>query len=178
MPEPSNRIVRNSGREEWVTPPPIIASARAVMTGIDLDPASSPGANEIVQAQRYYTAEDDGLYRPWYGRVWLNPPYRHPTVGKFINRLLVTRDDWDQAMVLVNNATETAWGQRLLREADAVCFPRRRVRFWQVGEFEPTGPVGTPLQGQMIAYFAPTYGVGRDHVAFFQNEFRALGIVR
>lgn len=174
----ANRIVANSGREEWITPPPIIAAACAVMGGIDLDPASSPVANEIVRAERYYTAADDGLMRQWYGRVWLHPPFRHPVIGKFINRLLVTRDDWDQAIVITNNASETAWGQRLLREADATCFPRRRIRFWNVDEVMGFAPAGSPLQGQMINYFAPTYGVGVDHVGFFKREFGRLGVVR
>lgn len=68
-------VAHNSGNNEWYTPLPYVEAARAVMGTIDIDPASSDKANETVQAEHYYTIADNGLVRPWYGRVWLNPPY-------------------------------------------------------------------------------------------------------
>lgn len=41
----------------------------------DLDVAAPPGGPWHVPANRYYTAEDDGLAQPWDGLVWCNPPY-------------------------------------------------------------------------------------------------------
>lgn len=48
--------------------------AHQIMGGVDLDPASCAAANQIIQASAIFTAEDDGLCRPWFGRVFLNPP--------------------------------------------------------------------------------------------------------
>ena len=135
-------VAHNSGEWEWYTPPEIIESARKVLGEIDLDPCSCDQAQETVQATIYYTMERDGLDREWWGRVFLNPPYAKHLIGEFVEKAV---READQAIILVNNATETAWGQRLLQKASAVCFPKTRIRF-----LSPTGVKKTPLQGQMI----------------------------
>src|SRR5262249_31538221 len=55
---------------EWFTPAAYLEAAREVLGAIDLDPASCPQAQEAVRAAHYFTAADDGLSRPWHGRVW------------------------------------------------------------------------------------------------------------
>ena len=59
---------------EHGTPSDIIESARALMGGIDLDPASDALFNTVVKAETYFTEQDNGFTRPWHGRVLLNPP--------------------------------------------------------------------------------------------------------
>ena len=76
---------------EFYTPPHIIEVARACMGGIDLDPASCAMANETVRATAFYGVKDDGLKRPWFGRVWLNPPYGN-FWPKFVARWSGARD--------------------------------------------------------------------------------------
>lgn len=98
-------ITNNSGDSEWYTPSQYIESARAVMGHIDLDPSSCEYANRTIQADEYFTAEDDGLIQEWTGRIWLNPPYN--LAWKFVAKLL--ESDFEEAIVLTNNATETQW---------------------------------------------------------------------
>lgn len=68
-------VLTSSETNEWYTPKYIITAARDVLGSIDLDPASCLTAQNIVQASSYFDIEQDGLRRPWHGKVWLNPPY-------------------------------------------------------------------------------------------------------
>ncbi len=76
-----------TGNLEWYTPAPYINLAGKVMGGIDLDPASNGYAQETVQAEKFYTEDDDGLRQPWWGRVFLNPPFKMPLVSQFAAKL-------------------------------------------------------------------------------------------
>ncbi len=66
-------VLHSSASVEWFTPEPFIQAVRAVMGGIDLDPASCEFANRVVKADRIFTAEQDGLSQEWSGRLFLNP---------------------------------------------------------------------------------------------------------
>lgn len=138
----------NAGNSEWYTPADYIELALKVMGSIDLDPASSEIANEIVKAEKFYTAEDDGLSQEWSGNIWLNPPYSSELINKFVDKFINSLEKINQAIILVNNATETEWFNKLVRHSKAVCFPVGRVRFYGAD-----GRIGAPLQGQALIYF-------------------------
>jgi ParB family chromosome partitioning protein len=134
------------------------------MGGIDLDPASSEIANRTVKAKIIFTAEDDGRTQTWRGRVWMNPPYAQPLMNDFAEAVTSKYESGEikQACVLVNNATETQWFQRMLSVASAVCFPKSRIKF-----LDPQGKPGAPLQGQAIIYMGKN--VSAFKAAFVQE---------
>ncbi len=144
-------VSNNSGNNEWYTPSEFCESARVVMGEISLDPASCKVANKQVKAKKFFTQEQDGLSREWSGTVWLNPPYGQPLIADFAKKVV---SEWQsgrltEAIVLVNNATETAWFQLMLTEASAVCLKAGRIRFLDADG----SPANTPLQGQAFLYF-------------------------
>lgn len=156
-------IANNSGNNEWYTPPEIIEAARKAMGSIDTDPASNDIAQKIVKSESYYTIETNGLDKTWTGNVWMNPPYSGDLIGRFIDKLCSERCNYDQAIVLVNNATETEWFNKIISIASVVCFVKSRVKFWM-----PDGKTGAPLQGQAIVY------IGNESDRF-ANAFESVG---
>lgn len=160
-------VARSSGNNEWYTPQEYITAARAVLGEIDIDPASSAIANRNVKAAQYFSLTNDGLKREWKGKVWLNPPYASELIGKFCLKLCrhFSSGQVTEAIVLVNNATETQWFQDSAVFAKAFCFPRGRIKFLDVSGL----PVNAPLQGQVFLYF------GKNPKAFI-STFKKIGV--
>jgi phage N-6-adenine-methyltransferase len=159
-------VSNNSGDNEWYTPQEYIDSARIVMGEIDVDPASSIIANKIIKAKKYYTIETNGLEKKWIGKIWMNPPYAQPHIKNFSEKLLIEIENKNclEAIVLVNNATDTDWFQNMAMKCQSICFTRRRVRFWAPDK------ISSPLQGQAILYF------GNDKNKF-KMEFIKYGFI-
>src|SRR5947208_7327512 len=104
---------------EWYTPAKYIEAAREVMGGIDLDPASCALANETVRATTYHTVESDGLIQPWFGRVWLNPPFtkvqNKSGIRIFTNKLVeeYKASNIAQAILLATSDCDASWFHQL-----------------------------------------------------------------
>jgi phage N-6-adenine-methyltransferase len=159
---------RFTGENEWYTPPEYIEAARACLGAIDVDPASSPLAQEIIRATRFFTRDDDGLRHDWRGRIWLNPPYSQPDIARFIDKLLaeIGAGRATQAILLTHNYTDTGWFHAAAATCAAICFTRGRIRF-----VSATGEIAAPTQGQAFFYF----GSGTDR---FRNTFGGFGFIR
>lgn len=154
-------VTNNSKDDEWYTPAEYIEAARTVMGSIDLDPASNDFANKTVKAWHYFTEHTNGLEQEWFGNIWMNPPYSTALLSKFADKL--TGSNFNQAIILVNNATETAWFEKLVSTASAIVFHKGRIRF-----VKRDGEHGTPLQGQAFIY----YGDNPDR---FLDVFKIYG---
>ena len=165
-------VARNTGNNEHYTPGRFIRAARAVMGGIDLDPASSDAANERIRATVHYTVENDGLAHEWHGRVWMNPPYSHPEIRLFTAKLGAEFDAGrvTQAVTLTNNASDTRWFRELWCRASARCDTSGRPKFWHLDQDGNVEWGNTPLQGLTFIYMGP-------RARRFMLAFRRFGIL-
>lgn len=157
-----------TGDMEGYTPEKYVEAARSVLGAIDCDPASNPMAQQVVKAARYFTSETNGLDKEWTGRVFLNPPYNHPLIRHFIDRLLeqVETGKTTAAILLTNNNTDTSWFHLAASKADAICFTRGRINF-----YKPDGKISQPTNGQAFFYF------GSDVEAFTRIFSESVGLV-
>jgi hypothetical protein len=129
---------------EWYTPPSIFEK---LGIRFDLDPCSPGAGKSFVPADNHYTIVDDGLASPWFGTVWVNPPY-----GKHTPVWMEKLAEHGDGIALVFARTDVAWFHEFGTKADVVCFVRSRVKFFQ-GDME-TQP-GTPGAGSMLLAYGP-----------------------
>jgi len=142
---------------EWFTPPRILAAVREVLGIIELDPASCEFANQFVQAQRFYTKEQNGLMYPWLGRIFLNPPFGKTEQGGASNLAYFTqylidqykRGNTKEAILLIPCNTATSWFEPLWQYA--ICFPTFRIRFLQSDGLQGSGQAF----GTCLVYLGP-----------------------
>lgn len=170
-----HQLLHSSKTVEWYTPARYIEAARAVMGGIDLDPASCEQANQIIQAGHYFTEDDNGLIRDWTtdgqpARVWLNPPYGRIN-GKSGQELFSKKmiaeyraGHITAGIMLVNAATDCKWFSPLW--SFPICFTDHRIKF-----ISPTnGKAKQPTHGSAFIYFGPD-------PALFAATFRRFGMI-
>lgn len=110
--------------DEWLTPPHIIEAVGG-WRSFDLDPAT-PDAMPWPTAQARYTACDDGLFLPWFGRVWLNPPYSHPLIARFLARMAL--HGRGTAFIFVRSDGRY-WHEHVLGAAAGLLFLIGKVKF-------------------------------------------------
>jgi hypothetical protein len=79
----------------------------------DLDPACPQHGPVNVPTRHWYSEKQNGLAQPWYGLVWMNPPYSNttPWVDKFIEH--------GNGLALLPMA-KSAWFNRLWQCADGM----------------------------------------------------------
>lgn len=129
----------------WLTPPDILAA----LGPFDLDPCAAPDPRPWPTASRHYVEADNGLAKPWLGRVWLNPPYDGKPALAFMRRLV----QHGQGTALLFARTETAlFHETVWRAATACLFLDGRLHFHRADGSRAAANAGAP--SVLIAYGA------------------------
>ena len=107
----------------WLTPPEILR----VLGKFDLDPCSAPEPRPWLTANHHFDGKNyDGLKEPWFGRVWLNPPYDTPTMTKFLKKMAEHKN----GISFIFARTDTkVWQRWVFPFAHSLLFIEGRVSF-------------------------------------------------
>ncbi len=146
-------VLINTGEDDWPTPPHIVTAVVDTLRAIDLDPCASPAGE--VPASTLYTESDDGLSQPWFGRVYMNPPYGRP-IERWVEKLTWEYEEGDVSafVALVPARTDTKWFQKL-RNCD-LCLIRGRLTFGDAEQGAPF-PSCAAYRGPLPDAFAAAF---------------------
>lgn len=113
----------NAIKYEWLTPPDLLLR----LGDFDLDPCA-PINRPWSTAKNHFTIQDDGLLLPWFGRVWLNPPY-----GKYLDAWMNKMAVHNCGIALIFARTETrTFHNYIFPAADSILFLKGRLKFYNV----------------------------------------------
>lgn len=130
-------------KDEWLTPPEVLRA----LGPFDLDPCA-PVVRPWEMAAAHYTVNDNGLMKPWHGRVWLNPPYGTPTIIRPWMKRMV---EHGRGTALTFARTETdLFFETVWQAATAMLFLRGRLYFHHVDGTRAAANAGAP--SVLIAY--------------------------
>jgi len=137
---------------DWYTPPWVF---ERLSLQFDLDPCQPPQGIPWIPTHVRYTLAEDGLIAPWFGKVWLNPPY-----GKHTYAWLKRMHEHRNGVALVFARTDCAWFHDFVAKADAILFLNGRIKF--VDGLGITGGSGAGSGSMLIAW-------GESNVAALQK---------
>ena len=123
--------------DEWYTPSYVFD---ALGCRFNLDVAHPNALHPITPCGVWY--DDGGLYRPWYGFVWMNPPFGGRNgVAPWLDRFF----DHGDCIALTPDRTSTPWFRDAWARADRVLFTPK-IRFLRPDGTEGVSPSnGTAL---------------------------------
>lgn len=118
----------SSIKTEYGTPKEVIKYLEKRFGRFDLDPCALP---HNAKAPYYYTPENNGLQRSWFGRVFMNPSYGRE-IGKWIRKAYEETKVYKRAdlvVCLIPSRTDTQWWHKWVMRADEIYFIQGRLTF-------------------------------------------------
>lgn len=119
-----NPALLSSASVEWYTPWDFFNEVSEEHGPFDLDPCCT---EENRKAKKFFTKETDGLAHPWFGRVWMNPPYGR-VIGAWMRKAWEESQRGCKVVCLVPARTDTSWWHDFAMKGE-IKFIRGRLKF-------------------------------------------------
>lgn len=155
---PEKIALKTKGCEEWETPQELFDRLDREFH-FELDPCATP---ENAKCSEYFTKEDDGLSKEWFGNVFVNPPFRH--VAKWVGKAYeeVRKGNAKTVVMLIGARTDTRWFHKYALPYAKIRFVQGRLTY--VGEENPA-PFPSMIvifeYGKLTRYVPETFLVQR-----------------
>ena len=126
--------------ETWTTPKEFLEPLYTIFGTFDLDPCSptSDGRTTFVKARAYFTEADDGLSLPWFGTVYMNPPYGrsiHHWTAKAKSE--VGQGNAEVVVGLIAARPDTRYWHRDVAGSASIFFLKGRLKFGNAEQVAP-----------------------------------------
>ena len=118
----------------------------------DLDVASADHPLITVPAKQKYTKEQDALSLPWFGKVWMNPPFSKvtPWIDRFIEH--------NNGVGLVPLSSNGRWVNKLWDSQVAFCYLPANLSF-----------VGASGHEVKMRWRTTLFAAGNDNIEQLKN---------
>jgi phage N-6-adenine-methyltransferase len=121
---PAPSVHFSSASSEWATPQLLFDELDHIFGGFTLDPCAT---NANAKCSRFFTRADDGLLKPWTGKVFMNPPYGRE-IGKWVKKAWEESLQGTLVVCLLPARVDTRWWHEFARKGH-VHFLRGRLKF-------------------------------------------------
>jgi len=121
---PINNGMMSTNSNEWGTP-------QAFFNMLDYEFNFTLDAAATVsntKCKRFYTEEDNALYKPWTGVVWCNPLYGR-IIGKFVEKAYEEAQKGATVVMLIPSRTDTKYWHDYVMRAKRIMFIKGRLYF-------------------------------------------------
>lgn len=108
-----------------------------------LDVAAS---HENAKCKAYFTLDDDGLFQPWSGVCWCNPPYTE--THAWVAKAVAETANGVTTVMLLPAATDTKWFHDFILDKHEIRFVKGRIKF--------EGQTNSAPFGSMVVVFRPS----------------------
>ena len=131
----------------------------ALKIDFDLDVCAPESGPLHTPAHKWYSLKDDGLAQPWFGRVWMNPPYSKPS--PWVDRWLDHKDGF----ALLPMGGNGNWLQKLWESQARCVLMKPNVPF-----------INTQGEVKKISYRISIWAIGERNLTLLQMS--GLGLIR